>query len=526
MNIITKNLIGYAYSAVGNETFSSYNPKDQSDTPWVFKNATLEELKKATALAETAFNPYKSMSVARRAAFLRAIAKEILALGDSLTTVYTTETGLPKGRAEGERARTIGQLEAFANAIENGQYLQPIIDQGDANRTPIPKVDLRKINEPIGPIAVFGASNFPLAYSTAGGDTASALATGCPVVVKAHPMHAATNALVAQAILKAAQDTKMPEGVFSCLYSNNYEVGTQLVQDPMIKGVGFTGSIAGGTALYKLAQTRATPIPVFAEMGSVNPVVVLPEALNENSVNWAKAYAGSIALGSGQFCTNPGLLFGVASPELDTFIDQLSKAFNQLDPHDMLHPNIHTAYEKGKAEFDVIATKIGTTASPSSPKEGLGHGVIYKVNASTFNANPRLHQEVFGPLSLVVECKNVDELTTLIKGLEGQLTGTILGSETALETNENLVITLRSRVGRLIFNGVPTGVEVCAAMQHGGPFPASTDERFTAVGVKAMDRWLRPVSYQNWPDKLLPKALQNNNPLGLTRLINGNLTKD
>ena len=214
MNIITKNLIGYAYSAVGNETFSSYNPKDQSDTPWVFKNATLEELKKATALAETAFNPYKSMSVARRAAFLRAIAKEILALGDSLTTVYTTETGLPKGRAEGERARTIGQLEAFANAIENGQYLQPIIDQGDANRTPIPKVDLRKINEPIGPIAVFGASNFPLAYSTAGGDTASALATGCPVVVKAHPMHAATNALVAQAILKAAQDTKMPEGVF------------------------------------------------------------------------------------------------------------------------------------------------------------------------------------------------------------------------------------------------------------------------------------------------------------------------
>ena len=526
MNVITKNLIGYSYSAAGNETFSSFNPIDQLATPWVFKNATLAELKNATALATKAFVPYKLMSTARRAAFLRAIAKEILSLGEELTRVYTMETGLPKGRAEGERGRTVGQLEAFANAIENGQYLQPIIDHADVNRTPIPKVDLRKINEPIGPIAVFGASNFPLAYSTAGGDTASALATGCPVVVKAHPMHAGTNALVTQAILKAAQDTKMPEGVFSCLYSNDYEIGSQLVQDPLIKGVGFTGSIAGGTALYKLAQSREVPIPVFAEMGSVNPVVVLPEALNKNPTDWANAYAGSISLGSGQFCTNPGLLFGIASPELDTFIDRLSKAFNQLIPNCMLHPNIHAAYEKGKAEFDALATKVGSTSTQSPAKEGMGHGALYKVSAATFKVNPRLHQEVFGPLSLVVVCKDVAELIPLLAGLEGQLTGTILGSENALQTNESLVATLQSRVGRLIFNGIPTGVEVCAAMQHGGPFPASTDERFTAVGVKAMDRWLRPVSYQNWPNKLLPKALQNNNPLGLIRLINGTLTKD
>ena len=526
MNIITQNLIGYSYSAEGTKTFSTFNPVDQSATPWVFKNATLSELKKATALSERAFVPYKSMSVARRAAFLRAIAKEILSLGEDLTRTYTMETGLPKGRAEGERGRTIGQLEAFATAIENGQYLQPIIDHADANRTPVPKVDLRKINEPIGPIAVFGASNFPLAYSTAGGDTASALATGCPVVVKAHPMHAGTNALVTQAILKAAQDTKMPEGVFSCLYSNDYEIGSQLVQDPLIKGVGFTGSISGGTALFKLAQSREVPIPVFAEMGSVNPVVVLPEALNKNPTDWANAYAGSISIGSGQFCTNPGLLFCIQSPELDVFIHTLSEAFHQIAPTFMLHPNIHAAYEKGQAEFDALAKKVGSTSTQSPAKEGMGHGAIYQVDAKTFAANPRLYQEVFGPLSLIVVCKDVAELLPLIARLDGQLTGTILGSENDLQANETLVATLQNRVGRLIFNGVPTGVEVCAAMQHGGPFPASTDERFTAVGVKAMDRWLRPVSYQNWPDKLLPKALQNNNPLGLHRLINGTLIKD
>jgi len=527
MEVPTHNLIGTAYSAKGETHFSSHNPLTQKSTPWSFVNATKQEALAATQKAHEAFEPFQATPLHRRAAFLRAIAAAILSLGDLLLETYCEESGLPKGRAEGERSRTMGQLEGFAAALDAGQYLEPVIDSADPDNPAT--VDLRKINHPLGPIVVFGASNFPLAYSTAGGDTASALATGCPVVVKSHPMHAATGALVASAILKAALDTKMPEGVFSNLNGNSFELGQQLVMDPLIKGVGFTGSIQGGTALYRMAQTRSEPIPVFAEMGSVNPVVVLPEAIEnpENRAHWAQSIASSIALGSGQFCTNPGLVFCLESPHTPGFIEQLSAAFSKIQPSSMLGPHIQTAYNKGVQEV-ALKAKLVSSQPPSSqqPNGTLGKGAIYEVDAATFAQNPNLSHEVFGPMSLVVRVESLETLNSLIKKLEGQLTGAIIGESVQMSGYETLVAALQDRVGRLIFNGVPTGVAVCAAMQHGGPFPASTDARFTAVGPLSMRRWLRPISFQNWPDALLPQALQQANPLGLWRTVNGKISKD
>ena len=526
MNIPTDNLIGFQYSSLGSQHFTSFNPKSNNKNPWTFTYATEEEAALATQKAHNAFQIFQTTSLSNRAAFLRAIAREILALDHLLLSTYCAESGLPVGRAEGERGRTIGQLEGFAKAIEKGQYLEPTIDLAKPDRKPIPKVDIRKINHPIGPIVVFGASNFPLAYSTAGGDTASALACGCPVIVKSHPMHAATGALVANAILKAAQDTNMPDGVFSNLNSPSFELGKQLVMDPLIKGVGFTGSIQGGTALYAMAQSRPEPIPVFAEMGSVNPVVILPEGIDssEKSISWAKSYAASIALSSGQFCTNPGLIFCIESPQTHTFLNALKDAFSEITPASMLHPNIQKAYTKGKNEVAVHAGLLSATKQAVEPNDG--EGAIYQVSASVFSKNPRMHEEVFGPMSLVVICENIKELVTIIKKLDGQLTGTIIGDSLHMDQYHTIIEALKNRVGRIIFNGVPTGVEVCAAMQHGGPFPASTDARFTAVGVMSMRRWLRPISFQNWPDDLLPLALQDANPLKIWRILDGQLSKD
>ena len=524
MELRTENLIGFDYSAKGSKKFQSFNPLTNASNPWEFSVATAAECQLATQKAAKAFEIYQQTSLKDRSKFLRAIAQNITDLGSQLLETYCLESGLAIARAQGECARTIGQLEGFAKALDSGQYLEPIIDTADPSRSPVPKVDLRKINQPIGPIVVFGASNFPLAYSTAGGDTASALAVGCPVIVKAHPMHPATGSLVAAAIMRAAQQTGMPDGVFSNLNSNTFELGQLLVQDPRIKGVGFTGSVSGGTALYQLAQNRTEPIPVFAEMGSVNPVIILPEALDQ-SESWAKSYAGSITLGSGQFCTNPGLIFCIENPKLDTFIETLKKELSTIEANSMLHPSIHKSFEKGRTAMEENATLIGQ----SKGNEALsypGRGSIYQVDASTFANNPRLDQEVFGPLSLLVRCQSIEELIPIIQSLEGQLTGTILGTTSAIKQASKLIEALKSRVGRLIFNGVPTGVEVCTAMQHGGPFPASTDPRFTAVGVHSMKRWLRPISYQNWPDEFLPEALKASNPLGLWRLIDNQWTKN
>ena len=515
------NYIGGEVSAKGDKVFSTFDPQRNQETDWKFHEATESEIDTAAELASEAFKIYKDVSGARKAEFLRAIADEIEALGDDLIAVYVQESGLPEGRAKGERGRTMGQLKAFAALLEEGSWVEATIDVAQPNREPLPKVDLRKILFPLGPIAVFGSSNFPLAFSTAGGDTASALAAGCPVIVKSHPMHTGTGELVSSAIIKAAEKTGMPKGVFSNLNSNGLEVGKQLVMHPKVKAVGFTGSIKGGTALYRMANDRPEPIPVFAEMGSVNPVVALPSALEEKGDDWAKQYAGSIMLGAGQFCTNPGLIIGLKSESLTNFINTLGVEIGKLDPICMLHPNIHSGYEKGKEELSAqegvaVVASYDSTVSPNYAAQK-----VLTVDGDVFLANPTLHQEVFGPFSVIVQCSDAAQLEKVLENLEGQLTGTILGNLEEIKAHVNIVDALKDRVGRIIFNGVPTGVEVCPSMQHGGPFPASTDSRFTSVGTSAIKRWVRPVSYQNWPQEVLPDALKNENPLGIIRIVDG-----
>jgi alpha-ketoglutaric semialdehyde dehydrogenase len=524
--ITGKNYIGNQLSANGNKTYNTFNPETNSENAAVFSEATSEEINAATQLATEAFKTYKLVSGEKKGAFLKAIAEEIENLGDDLINVYTSESGLPQGRAMGERGRTLGQLRAFAAHIENGSWVDATIDTAQPERQPIAKVDLRKMNVPLGPIVVFGASNFPLAFSTAGGDTAAALASGCTVIVKSHPMHAGTGELVSSAIIKAAEKTGMPNGVFSNLNSSGIEVGQELVKHPQVKGVGFTGSIRGGRALFDLAAKREEPIPVFAEMGSINPVVILPEALEKKAADWAKTYAGSITLGSGQFCTNPGLLLAIKSDGLNQFMQTLAEEIVKIEPSCMLHPNIVGAYNSNKSKvisqegIQVLADFSGDS------KSNYGRQIVSKVDGATFLANPTLHQEVFGPFSLVVECENVKQLEQILTQLEGQLTGTIIGTENELSINCGVVSALQNRVGRIIFNGVPTGVEVCPSMQHGGPYPASTDSRFTAVGVDSIKRWVRPFSFQSWPNNLLPNELKNENPLHILRNVNGTKTTD
>ncbi len=518
------NYIGNRISKEGTNTFKTFDPKLNIPTPWTFHEATKEEVNEACSLAEEAFVSYSSSTGPEKAKFLRQIAIEIEALGDTLITTYMQESGLPEGRAKGERGRTLGQLNAFANLLEEGSWVEATIDTAQPDRQPMPKVDLRKILVPIGPIAVFGSSNFPLAFSTAGGDSASALAAGCPVVVKSHPMHAGTGELVASAISKAIEKTGMPIGVFSNLNSSDIAVGEQLVMNPSMKGVGFTGSIKGGTAIYKLANNRKEPIPVFAEMGSVNPVVVLPNALAENGADWATKYAGSILLGAGQFCTNPGLILGIKSDALNRFITTLGTEITKTEPICMLHPKIHENFEQGKNEL-TGQPEVATVAEyTQEAAPNFAQQKVLTVTGADFLKNTKLHQEVFGPFSIVVGCEDAEELENILKNLDGQLTGTILGTDDELTKFKTVVDSLQSRVGRIIFNGVPTGVEVCPSMQHGGPFPATTDSRFTSVGTTSIKRWVRPVSYQSWPEHLLPKELQNNNPLNISRLVNGTYT--
>lgn len=521
-----KNYIGNTLSAQGKVTYSTFNPKLNIKNPWTFYEASEEELEEAVDLAHQAFESYRAVPGKQKAVFLRAIADQIERLGNELIETYMAESGLPEGRALGERGRTMGQLRMFADLVEAGSWVDASIDTAIPDRSPVPKPDLRKMLVPVGPIVVFGSSNFPLAYSTAGGDTASALASGCPVIVKSHPMHAGTGELVASAIVAAAESCGMPNGVFSNLNSSDIQIGQQLVRHPKVKGVGFTGSIAGGTALYKLANERKEPIPVFAEMGSINPVVILPSALEDKAEFWARAYANSITLGTGQFCTNPGLILTREGPGLDSFLENLGQEILEKEAGLMLHPDIHRKYEAGQREMSgqegtVVVAEYQEKTAPNYAKPK-----ILTVSGEAFSINPNLHQEVFGPFSLVVKCSTAQEMKKCISGLEGQLTGTVIGTETEMETYAALVAQLQERVGRLIFNGVPTGVEVCTSMVHGGPFPATTDSRFTAVGSEAIRRWVRPVSYQDWPDHLLPEALQNSNPLKILRRVNDQLTQD
>ena len=524
--ITGKNYIGNQLSAKGNKTYTTFNPQLNLENKHVFTEATPDEINEAVLLASIAFKDFRKISGKQKAAFLNAIADEILALDDELVQTYCSETGLPEGRAKGERGRTVFQLRSFAELVEEGSWVDASIDKAITDREPIPKPDLRKMLVPIGPVVVFGASNFPLAYSTAGGDTAAALAAGCPVIVKSHPMHAGTGELVASAIIKATQKTGMPNGVFSNINSSGIEVGQQLVKHAGVKAVGFTGSIRGGRALFDLAAQREEPIPVFAEMGSVNPVVILPEALKSNGESLAKTYAGSITLGTGQFCTNPGLLLGIKGEALNSFISKLSEEIVKIEPSCMLHPNIIGAYENNKAKALAQADLKVVADYGIDVQTNYARQTVTTVAGKTFLNNTTLHQEVFGPFSMVVQCEDANQLEVIISKLEGQLTGTLIADNREASKYSGVIDALQNRVGRIIYNGVPTGVEVCPSMVHGGPYPASTDSRFTAVGTSSINRWVRPFSYQDWPNELLPDELKNENPLGISRLVNNKHSSD
>jgi len=383
---------------------------------------------------------------------------------------------------------------------------------------------LRKMLKPIGPIVVFGASNFPLAYSTAGGDTASALAAGCPVILKSHPMHAGTGELVSSAIIRAAKKTNMPNGVFSNLNSRGIEVGVKLVKDPNIKAVGFTGSLKGGRAIYDLASQRSHPIPVFAEMGSVNPVLIFPKKLEKEYAELAKQYAKSITVGSGQFCTNPGIIISFESDNFNLFIKKLVEEIEQISPSCMLHPTIYDSYNLGLQKIKQNKNVSELTAEVEENDKNFPKHVISSVNADKFIEDKSLQHEVFGPCSLIVTCRDDKEMYKVVESLEGQLTATVLAENNDTFLTQEIIDALEIKVGRIIFNGVPTGVEVCESMTHGGPYPASTDSRFTAVGINSIKRWLRPVSYQDFPQSLLPDELKNENPLNVKRNINGVIT--
>ena len=522
--ITGKNYIGSQLMASGTKTFKTINPQLNIENPWTFTEATQEEIEQAVTLADKAFKTYKNCTGVEKSAFLNAIADEILALGDELLDTYCIESGLPRGRAEGERGRTIFQLRSFADMLIEGSWIEATLDTAVPERQPLPKEDLRKMLVPIGPIVVFGSSNFPFAFSTAGGDTASALAAGCPVIVKSHSMHIGTGEMVAAAVIKAAQKTNMPEGVFSNLIGSGVVVGGALVRHPLVKGVGFTGSIKGGRALYDLAAQREEPIPVFAEMGSINPVVVLPNALANDSQKWATIYAGSITMGTGQFCTNPGLLLGIKGEHLNRFVSELSTEIEKIAPSCMLHPSIKADFNLGK---ELLKSQNGVQTVAEYKGEVLPNfapQTLLTVDGKTFLENETLSHEVFGPFSIIVQCDDEAQLTAVIDQLAGQLTATVLGAGTEIENYHGVVAALQNRVGRIIFNGVPTGVEVCPSMIHGGPYPASSDSRFTAVGLHAVKRWVRPFSYQNWPDNLLPAELQNGNPLSISRTVNNKQT--
>ena len=490
----------------------------------MFKDATIDEINEVMNRAWIAFHQYRKLSLKQRADFMKGIAVELEACGDELIKTAMKETNLPEARLRGERARTIFQLNSYAEACEQGAWLDIRIDTANADKAP-PKPDLRKMLVPLGPVVVFGASNFPFAYSTAGGDTACAFAAGCPVIIKAHPAHAETSEAVANAIVKAAEKTKMPEGIFAHVHGASVEVGKALVTHPHTKAVGFTGSYLGGKQLFDWGNQRKEPIPVFSEMGSINPVFLLPEKLKQSSSEIAKMYAGSITLGVGQFCTNPGLIIGIESEALQNFISTLGEEIKHVAPAAMLHPGISKLFSENKSKAlsqqDVATVAVSETAA----KENQGTPTIASATGQAFLNNPVLHQEVFGPYSIVIRCKDKEEMIAVAKNLEGQLTATLMATENDVRNNDEFVEAVKNICGRFILNSVPTGVEVCLSMHHGGPFPASTDSRFTSVGADGIKRFARPVCFQNWSNDLLPDELKNENPSAIWRTINNELTK-
>jgi alpha-ketoglutaric semialdehyde dehydrogenase len=488
-----------------------------------FRDATAAEIDQVMEEARRAFQSYRRTSPHERAELMRRIAAELDALGDEVIRVAMEETNLPETRLRNERSRTIFQLTSYAAACESGDWIEARIDTAISEKG---DPDIRKMQVPLGPVVVFGASNFPFAYSTAGGDTASALAAGCPVIVKAHPAHARTSELVAAAISRAIEKSGMQKAIFSHVHGASFETGKALVTHKHTRAVGFTGSYGGGKALFDWANQRKEPIPVFAEMGSINPIFLLPRKLKMHAAELAATCAGSITLGVGQFCTNPGLIIGAEGEDLENFIRELSGAIEKAKPGTMLHPGIAKAYVEKRGA--ALAQSQVSTLAVSSTKPGNDQGTptLASASATAFFNNPLLHQEVFGPYSLIIRCKDSGEMVQVANRLEGQLTASLMATDEDLLEHPDLVEAAQDICGRFILNGVPTGVRVALSMQHGGPFPATTDSRFSSVGADGIKRWVRPLCFQSWTDSALPDALKNRNPLGIWRTVNNQLTKD
>ncbi|CAM4123403.1 aldehyde dehydrogenase (NADP(+)) [Bordetella muralis] len=488
-----------------------------------FGGATLEDVDAACELAWSAFDRFRETSLEARAEFLDTIATNILALGDKLIERCVAESGLPRARIEGERARTVGQLRMFAGVVRSGDFLEVRMDPAQPERKPLPRVDLRMRHIGLGPVAVFGASNFPLAFSVAGGDTASAFAAGCPVIVKAHAAHPGTSELVGGAVRQAVEDCGMPAGTFSLLFGSGREIGQALVRDPRIKAVGFTGSRQAGTDLMAVAAARLEPIPVYAEMSSINPVILFPHALEQRGEAIAQAFVQSLTLGAGQFCTNPGLILAVQGPALDRFVAAASEALARTPAATMLTPGIHRAFETGVANFS--AHPQVQTLARAQPAAGVneGQGALFLTTAEAFREHASLREEIFGAASLIVSCPDLQAMQALIESLEGQLTVALHIDEEDYTVARSFLPVLERRVGRVLVNGFGTGVEVSHAMVHGGPYPSTADGRSTSVGSLAIRRYLRPVSYQDVPEALLPEALKATNPWKVNRLVDGKI---
>ncbi|BFM04522.1 aldehyde dehydrogenase (NADP(+)) [Psychrobacter alimentarius] len=520
--IIGHNFIAGQRSALGSKVLQSVNASTGEALAYEFHQATEEEVNQACEAASEAFKSYRNTNPEQRALFLEAIADELDALGQDFLDTIAQETALPLARLQGERGRTSGQMRLFAKVLRRGDYLGARIDTALPEREPMPRVDLRQVKIGVGPIAVFGASNFPLAFSTAGGDTASALAAGCPVIVKAHGGHMVTADQVAQAIDRAVVRTNMPNGVFSMVYGNG--VGEALVKHPLIQAVGFTGSLKGGQALSAMAAARPNPIPVFAEMSSINPMLMLPAALKNRGDSIAQDLADSVVMGCGQFCTNPGLIIGIKSPEYSQFIEKLTDIIGAKPAQTMLNAGTLESYSSG---LEDLMTHEGFQHLAGQTQQGAqAQPQLFKADVELLLAgNQLLQEEVFGPATIVIEVKDKAQLIQALSSMNGQLTAALIADEADFAEFADVVPVLEEKAGRLLLNGYPTGVEVCEAMVHGGPYPATSDARGTSVGTLAIDRYLRPVCYQNYPQSLLPEALKDENPFDILRLVNGEMTR-
>jgi NADP-dependent aldehyde dehydrogenase len=526
MYLTGKQLIGSSYAFTGEQTFQAVNPETGAALEPLFYEGTSQDVDRAVALAEKAFDAYRATGNIKRGEFLETIAAELLTIEKVLIDRAMQETGLPEARLVGELGRTVNQLKLFARLVKEGSYVEARIDRALPDRLPVPKPDIRQVLIALGPVAVFGASNFPLAFSVAGGDTASALAAGCPIVVKGHPAHPGTSELAGRAVKNAVMKCALPEGTFSLLQGSGLELGAILVQHCHIKAVAFTGSLAGGRALFDLAAARPEPIPVCAEMGSVNPVFLLPQTLKEHGDSLAKDFVESMTLGVGQFCTSPGLLFAIKGPALEVFVQKAAELLLQKPPSVVLHAGIKENFQQGIKRLISIKGVLKVGGEDLQKAGCLVSPVLLQTDAKVLLENPEIGEEVFGPSAVVVACDSKEEMMIAAQNLQGQLTATVHGKDLEVEDYTELFRGLERRVGRVLVGGFPTGVEVCDSMTHGGPYPASTDSRSTSVGTAAIKRFLRPVCYQNFPQTMLPEPLKNKNEHNLWRLVDGTLTRD